>query len=346
MVAAIKKSLKVMIDQLEEGSRDKVADTGELKKMTLEKWKEHVKRGHAPFNRRCRVCMQEAGIDRPHRRLKADIPAYYVLNVDIAGPFSAGDDAGTGRKVKYALIGTVPVPLEGGEGGDPPAEPVEDADEDVVSGEWEEEDEQPRASDDEARRLNEKVKDEMAEALKGVKVQNVTMTEVMETRSATEVIRALNLIFVKYRSLGIPLYRMRCDRAKEFLSKQVQHWCLEHNLLLTMTSGDDHAANGRVETEVNHVKRRLRVVLKGSGAPAKWWPAALRHVVLQRNQQQLERFGVETFPLLPFYAKVMVKTKRWHKKGPLASPFREVRLLGPSPLMSWGWVVQTNEGTI
>ena len=219
-----------------------------------------MKRGHAPFNRRCRVCMQEAGIDRPHRRLKADIPAY-VLNVDIAGPFSAGDDAGTGRKVKYALIGTVPVPLEGGEGGDPPAEPVEDADEDVVSGEWEEEDEQPRASDDEARRLNEKVKDEMAEALKGVKVQNVTMTEVMETRSATEVIRALNLIFVKYRSLGIPLYRMHCDRAKEFLSKQVQHWCLEHNLLLTMTSGDDHAANGRVETEVNHVKRRLRVVL-------------------------------------------------------------------------------------
>ena len=186
----------------------------------------------------------------------------------------------------------------------------------------------------------------MAEALKGVKVQNVTMTEVMETRSATEVIRALNLIFVKYRSLGIPLYRMHCDRAKEFLSKQVQHWCLEHNLLLTMTSGDDHAANGRVETEVNHVKRRLRVVLKGSGAPAKWWPAALRHVVLQRNQQQLERLGVETFPLLPFYAKVMVKTKRWHKKGPLASPFCEVRLLGPSPLMSWGWVVQTNEGTI
>ena len=67
MVAAIKKSLKVMIDQLEEGSKEKVAETGELKKMTLERWKEHVKRGHAPFNRRCRVCMQEAGIDRPHK---------------------------------------------------------------------------------------------------------------------------------------------------------------------------------------------------------------------------------------------------------------------------------------
>ena len=54
----------------------------------------------------------------------------------------------------------------------------------------------------------------------------------------------------------------------------------------------------------------------------------------------------DTFPMLPFYSKVMAKTKRWHKKGPLASPFREVRLLGPSPMMSWGWVVQTEDGAI
>ena len=168
----------------------------------------------------------------------------------------------------------------------------------------------------------------------------------MESRSAREVIRAISLIFVKYRSLGIPLYRMHCDRAKEFLARPVQQWCLEHNLLLTMTAGDDHAANGRVETEVNQVKRRLRVVLKDSGAPVKLWPTALRHVVLQRNQMQLQKLGVDTFPMLPFYSKVMAKTKRWHKKGPLASPFREVRLLGPSPMMSWGWVVQTEDGAI
>ena len=113
-----------------------------------------------------------------------------------------------------------------------------------------------------------------------------------------------------------------------------------------MTAGDDHAANGRVETEVNKVKRRLRVVVKDSGAPVKLWPTALRHVVLQRNQMQLQRLGVDTFPMLPFYSKVMAKTKRWHKKIFLASPFREVRLLGPSPMMSWGWVVQTEDGAI
>ena len=79
-------------------SEEKTMEKGDLKKMTLEKWKQHVGRGHTPFNRRCRICMQEAGVDRQHRRLKADIPSY-VLNVDIAGPFSTGEDVGTGRKV-------------------------------------------------------------------------------------------------------------------------------------------------------------------------------------------------------------------------------------------------------
>ena len=79
---------------------------------------------------------------------------------------------------------------------------------------------------------------------------------------------------------------MRCDRAKESLAKPVQQWCLEHNLLLTMTAGDDHAANGRVETEVNQVKRRP-------------WP---------------KRSGGTRKAL--------------------------------SPMMSWGWVVQAEDGAI
>ena len=238
-----------------------------------------------------------------------------------------------GRRNKQK--GEVCADWDGPDAGDKePSEAAEPEEEDPSPADWEEEEDQPRASDEEAKRLNDKVKDEMADAMKGVAVQNVTMAEVMESRSAREVIRAISLIFVKYRSLGIPLYRMHCDRAKEFLARPVQQWCLEHNLLLTMTAGDDHAANGRVETEVNQVKRRLRVVLKDSGAQVKLWPTALRHVVLQRNQMQLQRLGVDTFPMLPFYSKVMVKTKRWHKKGPLASPFREVRLLGPSPMMS------------
>ena len=150
------------LENLDEHKKEKKLETGELKKMTLEKWKQHVGRGHTPFNRRCCICMQEAGVDRPHRRLKADIPSY-VVNVDIAGPFSTGEDVGTGRKVKY-----VPIPVGAG-----PSEAAEPEEEDPNPADWEEEDDQPRASDEEARRLNDKVKDEMADAMKGVTVQNV-----------------------------------------------------------------------------------------------------------------------------------------------------------------------------
>ena len=82
-------------------------EAGELKKMTLEKWKQHVGRGHTPY--------------------KAGIPSY-VLNADIAGPFSTGEDVGTGRKVKYVLIGTVPIPL--GVGDAEPSEAAEPEEED------------------------------------------------------------------------------------------------------------------------------------------------------------------------------------------------------------------------
>ena len=190
-------------------------------------------------------------------------------------------------------------------------------------------DEEPRVSDAVAEAVNVKVRDEMKDALQGYQVQNVTAVELLESRKTKDVLLALGLLFSKYRSMGIPLYRMHCDRAKEFL-----------------TGGDDHAANGRVEGEICQLKRRLRVTLKASGAPIRLWPTAIRHVALERMQDQLKSLGITPMPMLPYYAQVMVKTKRWHKSGGLAAPFKQVRLLGPSPTMMWGWVVQTAEGNV
>ena len=113
-------------------------------------------------------------------------------------------------------------------------------------------------------------------------------------------------------------------------------------MILTLTGGDDHAANGRVESEIG----RLRVTLKSTGAPLCLWPTAMRHVALERMPNQLKNLGITPTPMLPYYAQVMVKTKRWHKGGGLSAPFKEVRLLGPSPTMMWGWVVQTAEGNV
>ena len=44
--------------------------------------------------------------------------------------------------------------------------------------------------------------------------------------------------------------------------------------------------------------------------------------------------------MIPLGEKVVVKTKRWHKQGPLSAPFRSMMLMGPSPTMSSGWVVR------
>ena len=140
------------------------------------------------------MCLQEAGVDRPHRRLKAAVSAY-VLNVDITGPFVAGSDVGTGKKVKYALVATVAIPakevtpgpgeadgeedeeLRGerehqGEPGDT-ADPGDHAPEDEALEGLECDDEEPRVSDAVAEAVNVKVRDEMKDALRGYQVQNV-----------------------------------------------------------------------------------------------------------------------------------------------------------------------------
>ena len=43
--------------------------------------------------------------------------------------------------------------------------------------------------------------------------------------------------------------------------------------------------------------------------------------------------------MVPLGERVVVKTKKWHKKGPLAALFKSMVLMGPSPAMTNGWVL-------
>ena len=140
--------------------------------------------------------------------------------------------------------------------------------------------------------------------------------------------------------MGVPILRLHSDREKTFMSQGFQKWCRHHGLYQTMTSGDDGPANGRVECEVNQIKRRLRVVLAASKLDTQFWPGAARWVGEERMRRQLETLGVPSKPMIPLGEKVVVKTKRWHKQGPLSAPFRSMMLMGPSPTMSSGWVVR------
>ena len=112
-----------------------------------------------------------------------------------------------------------------------------------------------------------------------------------------------------------------------------------------MTGGDEGPSNGRIECEVNQVKRRLRLLIKESGLEQKWWPGIARYVGEERLRRQCSHLGVPSTALLPIGGRVTVKTKRWHRAGfgPLTAPFRTMTIVGPSPFMSQGYVLMEGE---
>ena len=96
------------------------------------------------------------------------------------------------------------------------------------------------------------------------------------------------------------LLRCHSDRAKEFLAAPAQPWIAKHGLKQTMTGGDDPASNGRVESEINRVKRRLRLTLRASKGAIQEWPNVARHVVEEKQRSQLERVGLRTLPMVEY----------------------------------------------
>lgn len=191
-------------------------------------------------------------------------------------------------------------------------------------------------------RLNERWRKERDAAVEPIEIQNITVMEPLASRATAEVILAMDKVWAKFRSLGIPIFRLHSDRACELVGRQAQAWAGKHQLWHTATSGDDPPANGRIEAEVCQWKRRLRLTLKSSRAAVEEWPNVGRHVAEERHRAQLRRVGAPSHGMLPYNQRVLVKQKWWNKlkaKG-LASPYASGILKGPSPLMSNGWVVK------
>ena len=76
-------------------------------KRELLEWQHHLDNDHRPFRRDCEECLRSMGRDRMRKRVVC--PDSYVLNLDIMGPFNAGDDQ-TGSGFHYAMIGAFTVP--------------------------------------------------------------------------------------------------------------------------------------------------------------------------------------------------------------------------------------------
>ena len=330
------------------------------KRFTVDEWRQHVRQNHVPFRRDCRVCIEEMGQDLPHRRRKASEAgeSAYVLAVDVIGPFKEGWDYGRKETAKYAMVATVPVPIsdtvedpgleQGGEGVLQELPEEEHGPErDVLDEPLEEEEIADLQEDDQKEDIGKKEYQKL-EAERPMKMQLITMVEPMASRQSTDIIRALERVWSNYRFLGVPMYRCHSDRAKEFLARPVQQWMGRHQLKQTMTCGDNPQSNGRVEAEINQVKRRLRLTLRTAKAPIQEWPTVLRHVGEERQRQQLKQVGLRSLPMVSYNQEVLVKTKVWHKRFTqgMASPYYAAKIKGPSPMMSHGWVVQDKEGKI
>ena len=152
-------------------------------------------------------------------------------------------------------------------------------------------------------------------------------------------------MYCRFKAMGLRIIRVHTDRECAFFSKVFQSFCRRFGLYQTMTGGDEGPSNGRIETEVQQVKRRLRMLVRESGLGEELWPGIARYVGEERLRHQCTKLGVPCTPLMPIGARVTVKTKRWHRAGfgPLIPPFRTMTILGPSPFMTEGYVLREGQ---
>eukprot|EP00434_Breviolum_minutum_P034818 symbB.v1.2.030822.t1/scaffold3511.1/size105743/1 len=67
-------------------------------------WADHLKNGHIPYRRDCRICQETLQLQRPHRGVKNAISG--VLSVDTAGPLELSTDV-DGSEAKFLLVGAL-----------------------------------------------------------------------------------------------------------------------------------------------------------------------------------------------------------------------------------------------
>lgn len=99
--------------------------------------------------------------------------------------------------------------------------------------------------------------------------------------------------------MGLPVYRLHTDRARELMAAQLKRWAEDRNIVKTTVPGDAFKENGRVEAEIGVLKRATRTLLKAAEEPGILWPMALRHAGERRLRRQLKAVGLPVKELLP-----------------------------------------------
>ena len=319
--------------------------------VALQQWKQHFLNDHMPARRDCSHCLRAQGRSRPHKRVEH--PESFTLSLDLSGRMEKGRDQMPGS-CKYVLVGvyTFPVTKSGksilpqpGED-EPQDQPIPPPDDPALGGELAlipdplapDDPNPPQAENPEAEAPEDPLHEEalpdpgepdedvrhansmyetwmrLVHEAKDVTVRNLTFTEPVQDRNVQNILPAIARIYARLRSLGCPVYRVHSDRAKEFISKQTKSWFLDRGIVQTMTPGSAYKTNGRVESEMNMIKKGIRTLISAGACPLERWPLAARQVGERRLRNQLSQSGWPVGRLLCFGAKAYALKKSWQDR--------------------------------
>jgi len=284
-------------------------------------WCEHVRAGHVPFRRDCRICQESRAKGQPHRRVLC--PKVGVLSIDMSGPLKEGRDLHD-EKDKFLLIATFTWPkLEGREMKEDPEERLDEApeieDAEAIAQVEEEVERKPEEEQERRAEDGEDLQEEDSggckeggeeEEFKNTEVEVHRMVMPLGSKSADDVLRATIQLYLRLKSEGFEVQQIHTDRGAEFYNPKFRRWCEQRCILKTWTPGDDPQSNGRCERAVQEAKGQIRTMLKQAGLEAEYWPLAARHL----NERWMAQLVKEEVRWPPFMSKVLVRKRGWRAR--------------------------------
>ena len=303
-------------------------------------FRKHCEEGHILFRRDCKACLQGQMKSHIHRRQKHHGSNTFCLSMDLVGPWKPGKDHLLGNPATRFLIASLTVPkpghIDSESAPDRDGEPEENHEasrveerefqsdrEDYELGGLSEEDGADDPGPEELgrrrRQADEAWSREAANLQDPVPTHDLIFCEPLSSKKSTEVLRAIQRVWVRILGMGLTVRRLHTDGGREFCNKHLDTWARARDLHHTYSVPSDPKSNGRIENWVKHAKAGIRTLLCSQPeVDTSHWPSALRQWVEQRLRQSLKLLHAPdpVRPLPPFGTRVMVKNRQWSRTTP------------------------------